>query len=419
MDSPARIKDYGAGDDLESTYVIDVSDADRIIAEALPPYPAEVRSLGDAHGAVLRQAIRADRPQPPFDRVTMDGIAIRWADWESGQREFRIAGVQAAGEPQKRLDAPNACLEVMTGAVMPEGADCVIKVEDIAVSDGAARLQDGLELASGNFVHPSGSDAAAGQSLLEPGVRLTAPRIAIAAAFGVHEITVAKPPSVAIVSTGDELVEAHETPLPHQIRLSNVYAIEAGLRMRGFSKVERHHIADDRERIQDAIAGLLDRVDMLLLTGGVSMGKFDYVPETLRALNVEQRFHKVAQRPGKPLWFGVAPGGKPVFGLPGNPVSAIVCFRRYVLHHVEAAMGLERQLNTAALAESVTFAPNMTYFMPVSLASDDSGRQIAQPLRTNTSGDFGTLGHSDAIIELPRDVAAFSAGYVAPVYRWT
>ncbi len=398
--------------------MIDVSEADRIIAAALPEYPAESRALGYAHGAIARQAVRADRPQPPFDRVTMDGIAIRHAEWKAGTRAFSIAGVQRAGEPAQRLTGDNACFEVMTGAVLPEGVDCVIKVEDVDVSDGVARVQDGLSLDPGNFIHKQGTDAQVGDLVLEPGVRLTPPRIGIAAAFGVHEISVAQPPSVAIISTGDELVEAHETPEVHQIRLSNVYAIEAGLRMRGFPSVERHHLADDRDRIQSAIAELLDRVDLLILTGGVSMGKFDYVPEALRALDVEEHFHKVAQRPGKPLWFGVAPGGKPVFGLPGNPVSALVCFRRYVLHHVERAMGLLEEPETASIAEPVTFAPNMTYFMPVSLSYDESGRQIANPLRTNTSGDFGTLGYSDAIMELPRDRSEFPAGYVAPVYRW-
>lgn len=398
--------------------MIDVFEADRIIAEALPQYPTESRSLPDAYGAVLRQEVCADRPQPPFDRATMDGIAIRCSEWEDGRRSFRIVGVQRAGEPAKGLTSAGGCYEVMTGAVMPEGADCVIKVEDIEVADGVAHVRDGLSILPGNFVHALGTDAVAGDTVLRPGVRLTPPRIAIAAAFGVHELCVAKPPSVAIISTGDELVEAHETPEIHQIRLSNVYAIEAGLRMRGFPEVERHHLPDDRDRIQSNIADLLDRVDLLILTGGVSMGKFDFVPETLRALNVEQRFHKVAQRPGKPLWFGVAPGGKLVFGLPGNPVSAIVCFRRYVLHHVERAMGLRVKPERASLAEAVSFGPKMTYFMPVSLALDDSGRQIASPLQTNTSGDFGTLGLSDAIIELPSDEAEFPAGYVAPVYPW-
>jgi len=398
--------------------LIDVIDADRIIAEALPKYATESRSLMDAYGAVLRQEVHADRPQPPFDRVTMDGIAIRHSDWDAGQRIFSITDVQPAGAPAKQLVHPNACLEVMTGAVMPEGADCVIKVEDIEVSNGSAHVQDGISLVPGNFVHKSGTDAREGDIVLEPGARLTPPRIAIAAAFGAHEISVARPPSVAIISTGDELVDAHETPQQHQIRLSNVYAIEAGLRTHGFSNVERHHLLDDRDQIQAAIAALLERFDVLLLTGGVSMGKFDYVPEALRALNVEQRFHKVAQRPGKPLWFGVAPGGQPVFGLPGNPVSAIVCFRRYVLHHIEQAMGLNTRSDNAALADPVSFKPNMTYFMPVSITADDAGRQVAHPLRTNTSGDFGSLGQSDAIIELPRDVSEFPVGYVAPLYRW-
>lgn len=398
--------------------MITVAEADRIIVEALPHYSTEKRSLKDAYGAILRQQICADRPQPPFDRVTMDGIAIRSLTYCDGVRSFSIEGVQRAGEPAKQLTQSNACLEAMTGAVMPDGADCVIKVEDIEISDGVAHVQDGLSLSPGHFVHKMGTDACAGDTVLEAGTVLTPPRVAVAAAFGAHEVRVATPPSVAIVSTGDELVEADEKPLPHQIRLSNVYAIEAGLRMRGFSNVDRHHLPDDRDRIQDVMAGLLERMDMVLLTGGVSMGKFDYVPETLRALNVEERFHKVAQRPGKPLWFGIAPGNKPVFGLPGNPVSAMVCFRRYVLHHVNQAMGLKNKPDTASLAEAVSFTPKMAYFMPVSLAADGSGRQIATPLRTNTSGDFGTLGLSDAIMELPADKTEFPAGYVAPVYRW-
>lgn len=384
----------------------------------MPECPTEARPLAEAYGAILREPIRADRDQPPFDRVTMDGIAVAYDAWAGGRREFAIAGVQRAGEPAKQSPGPEACLEVMTGAMLPDGTDCVVRIEDVTVEGDTARVHDEAALTKWNFVHAEGTDAKAGDAILEPGVRMTPTRIAVAAAFGAHMLAVTKPPSVAIVSTGDELVEAHETPQPHQIRLSNVYAIEAGLRMRGFVNVERRHLPDDKDRIRSALAELLERFDVVLLTGGVSMGKFDFVPETLKALGVEQHFHKVAQRPGKPLWFGVAPGGKPVFGLPGNPASAVVCFRRYVLHHVEKAMGLVETPEIAALAEPIDFIPDLTYFLPVALSTESGAVLTAKPLPTNTSGDFGTLGHSDAIIELPRDGSAYPAGFTAPIYRW-
>jgi molybdopterin molybdotransferase len=398
--------------------VITVSEADRRIAGALAETGHERRRLIDAAGAVLRSPIRADRDQPPFDRATMDGIAVAYESWEGGRREFAVAGTQRAGDPRQTLNDPASCMEIMTGAPLPVGADCVIRIEDIDLSNGVAKAGDVRELAPGTFVHATGTDARAGDVVLEAGVRLTPPRIAIAAAFGAETLDVAKVPSVAVVSTGDELVEVGQEPEPHQIRLSNVYAIEAGLRMRGFVEVERCHLLDDPDALRTSLGDLLERFDVLVLTGGVSMGKFDYVPETLKALAVEPVFHKVAQRPGKPLWFGVAPSGKPVFGLPGNPVSAIVCFRRYVLRHLASKMGLVERTETAALAEPVTFRPDMTYFLPVKLTTSDTGVLEAYPLRTNTSGDFGTLGQSDGIIELAQGRDDYPAGFPATVYRW-
>lgn len=399
--------------------MIDVSEADRIISASLPKYPARAVPIQDGFGAILREPILTDRDQPPFDRVTMDGIAIRHAAWERGAREFTVAGVQRAGDRQSALADAAGCIEVMTGAVMPSGADCVVRVEDLEVRNGRVFVKEGIELKPGSFVHPAASDCRKDAVLLEPGCRLTPPRIAIVASSGASTVAVAQTPRVAVISTGDELVEAGAPVEPHQVRLSNVYGIDAGLRQRGFRDVTRCHLPDDITLIRDGIGKQLVDNDVLILTGGVSMGKFDYVPQVLRELGVEQLFHKVAQRPGKPMWYGTSNDGKPVFGLPGNPVSALVCFCRFVLRHLDYAMGLsEPNPACAVLTDPISFKPDLTYFLPVALQSGEDGRLEAKPCPTNTSGDFGTLGSTDGIIELARNTAQFDAGHVAPVYRW-
>jgi molybdopterin molybdotransferase len=394
-------------------------------AEALARVLAATRVLPDervdlaaAPGRCLRQAVMAERDQPPFDRVMMDGIAIAHADAAGGQREFTIQARQMAGEPALQLDA-GQCIEIMTGAALPHGADCIVPVERISVAAGLATLEDGYQTEARQFIHAQGSDYAQGAELLSPGRVITPMDVAVIASAGLAEVAVSSDPVIRVLSTGDELVAAGEPIAPHQIRMSNGPAIVAMLAKHGFADCLHDHLIDDPGVLAERIAAHLEASDVLVLSGGVSMGKADYVPAVLARLGVEVDFHKVSQRPGKPLWFGTAPGDKAVFALPGNPVSALVCCRHYVIPSLHNACGVTAPAaEFAALTEDVTFAPDLTCFQPVRLVSNAIGQVLAMPVRTNTSGDFASLAGTDGYVELAREQSHFPSGSPVRLYQW-
>jgi molybdopterin molybdotransferase len=398
--------------------VLTTAEALETVLAAMPPLPAEACDAAAATGRVLRQPVIAERDQPPFDRVMMDGIAVRHADIASGLRDFPVLATQMAGDPAFALE-PGHCIEIMTGAALPAGADCVVPVERISVAGGIAALEDGYEAAARQFIHARGSDYAEGDELLAPGKRISPLDIAVIASAGLTQIEVSASPAVRVITTGDELVPAGEPIEPHQVRLSNGPAICALLGAHGYVDSRHDHLVDQKSVLERRIRTHLDEADVLVLSGGVSMGKADYVPEVLAALGVELVFHKVAQRPGKPMWFGMAPAGKPVFALPGNPVSALVCCRQYVVAALDKASMLPAPLpEFAALASDVTFAPDLTCFQPVSLVSSAGGQTLALPVRTNTSGDFASLSNTDGYVELARDQSNFPTGTPVLLRRW-
>jgi molybdopterin molybdotransferase len=396
------------------------AEAEGKILEALAPFPREECALAAATGRVLRTELRADRDLPPFDRVTMDGFALRTAALAAGRREFRIEATQAAGmRPFTLGPAADACVEVMTGAVLPGGADCVIPYEETGYTGPAMRLLPGATWAAGRAVHRRGSDHAAGEVIVPAGTRITGREIAVAAAVGAGVLAVSRVPNIAVVATGDELVEVGDAVAPHQIRRSNDHALRAALALAGYPRVERFHLHDMRHEIEHMLWHIIAEFDVVLITGGVSKGKFDFLPAELDAQGVKKIFHGVAQRPGKPLWFGLNPDGKPVFALPGNPVSAYTCLHRYVLPGLAHASGLPpARPRDAALAVPVTFKPALAYFLPVRIASGARGELLATPDPGNTSGDFTGLVGTDGFIELPAGQTEFPAGYVAPFRPW-
>jgi molybdopterin molybdotransferase len=398
---------------------IDVADAAALIASNMPAYPATPLPLDDCAEGILREAVCAERDQPPFDRVTMDGIAIRHAAFAGGRREFRVVGTQAAGAAALSLGNDANCVEIMTGAALPADADTVIPVERIQRQDEVAILEPGYEPGAGQFVHRRGSDHAAGQPLLVPGVRLGPPEMAVLTISGKASFAIGRWPRLAVISTGDELVEPGLPIEPFQIRSSNDRAIVASLRRRGCLSATRARLPDEPAELRRVIAALHEAHDVLVLSGGVSMGKYDYVPQIMAELGVELVFHKVLQRPGLPMWFGVSADRKPVFALPGNPVSSLVCFVRYVAPAIERALGLARQhRERVRLAETVRFEPDLTWFLPVALKVTADGNWEAIPRPTNTSGDFVSLAGTDGFVELPRGQADFPAGFPAEFFPW-
>ena len=395
------------------------AEAERIVRAHMRPLAVESLPLAQCAGAVLREEVCAERDQPPFDRVAMDGIAIAAEAVRAGRRQFKVQGVQAAGDAPHSLRDATHCIEIMTGAMLPAGCDAVVPVERIARQGDVATLEEGFDIQAWKNVHRRASDTLAGAQVLAPGTVLHAPEIAVAAAAGRARLQVGAQPAVMVVSTGSELVEPGEAIEPHQVRRSNAYGLVAQLRLRGLTRVADDHAIDDPQVLRDTLERHLATHDVLVLTGGVSAGRLDLVPKVLGDLGVQKHFHKIAQRPGMPMWFGVAPSGTAVFGLPGNPVSTLVCLARYVLPALSAAAGrAAAEPEVVALAAPVRITPPLAYFLPVRLVRDAAGAVTAQPRPTNGSGDFTSLVGTDGFVQLPPGPNEYAARFVAPLYRW-
>lgn len=393
-------------------------EATHTISKAVADFGSEAVALDKAIGRVLRQPVHAERDQPPFDRVMMDGIAIRSADFDKGERNFPIQSRQHAGDRAHRLEA-GKCIEIMTGACVPDGADCIVPVERMTVSDGVARIEAGYSAELRQHIHARGSDHAEGTQLLRPGTRIAPADIAIISSAGLPEVDVARLPVIRVISTGNELVPAGKPIDAQQIRESNGPAVVAMLKQKGYCDCQHDHLVDDVAILESRIAAHLEEADVLVLSGGVSMGKADFVPQVLESLGVEVVFHKISQRPGKPMWFGIGPKKQAVFALPGNPVSTLVCCRHYVIPALANASGASPgNPEFAALAQDVAFRPKLTCFLPTRLVSNAAGTLLALPVHTNTSGDFASLTGTDGYVELALEDTFFETGTTVPLHRW-
>jgi molybdopterin molybdotransferase len=348
----------------------------------------------------------------------MDGIAFVHDEFLNGRRRFRIAGTVAAGAKPLALPAPDCCLEVMTGAMLPPGTDTVVPVEDIETVAGHAQVSDNAKVSLRGNIHCKGIDAREGDVLLAGGAVLRGPELAIAASAGATRLAVSREPRICVISTGDELVPADAQPLPWQIRRSNAYGIAGTLLRHGYDQLTDMHVADDPTRVREAVAEALASSDVLILSGGVSAGRFDHVPDALRDLGVERVFHKVAQRPGKPLWFGVHPSGKAVFALPGNPVSTLICLVRYALPALRIMRGATPgNPILAALGEPFENRHDITLFVPVDQIITGQSCGMLKPHPTHGSGDFAALAGTAGFVELaPKQ--KYETNGLAPFYTW-
>lgn len=367
---------------------------------------------------MLRQDVEAERDNPPFDRVCMDGVAVASSAFLDGRRSFRLQATQAAGDLPLTLASPDAAIEAMTGAVLPQGTDCIIPLEEYDLADGMLTLKAEAAAEPWRNVQRRGSDSAPGVPMLTAGMRLGAAEVAVVASAGLAEVLVSRQPRISVVSTGDELIEPGQPIADHQVRRSNAYGVAAALRLHGYAEVTDQHLRDEEALMRTRLGEILATRDVLVLSGGVSRGKFDFVPAALKALGVEEVFHQVAQRPGRPMWFGVGPAGQLVFGLPGNPVSTLVCLIRYVLPALRATMG-QRPARPERIATSEAMADRkMTYFMPVAVGDAGAGASLVQARPPHGSGDFLALAGTDGFIELPPQPDGYPAGFVADFYRW-
>lgn len=383
----------------------------------MPAFGSERVPLDRAIGRMLRQDVHAERDQPPFDRVMMDGIAIAVGD--GSRRRFTRLGAQMAGMAGQALDDTAGCIEVTTGAMLPPGCDSVVPVEQVRREGDEFVLADDGHPQPRQFIHPRGSDCRQGAPLLHAGVRIRAPEMAVLAANGVAQVEVSAIPPIAIIATGDELADVDQPLADGQIRRSNDRALAAVLASHGFDDIELTRVPDDLAATRATLADLLARKRVLVLSGGVSVGQRDFVPEALRSLGVEKVLHRLAQRPGKPLWFGIGPTGQVVFALPGNPVSVLVCAVRHMLPALQQSMGATpRAPERVVLAAEAGRHPALTCFVPVRVHHDDAGRALATPVPSRTSGDFSMLPATDGVVELAPSAEAAPAGTLATLYRW-
>ena len=426
--------------------MISVKEALQTVLNSAQDFGVEKIPFIKSVGRILKEDIKADRDFPPFNRVSMDGIAIDFKEFSSRLRsnrylQFKIEGIQAAGSEQITLLNPENCIEVMTGAVLPNNCDTVIRYEDVTIENGIATININ-EINKNQNIHQKGKDGKVGDLLIPQNTIISAAEIGVLATVGKSTIKVAKQPKVMIVSTGDELVGVDETPLAHQIRRSNVFTLVSLLEKLHIPS-ETAHLTDDKPMLREKIRTYLSTYDVLLFSGAVSKGKFDFLPEVFEELGVEKLFHKVAQRPGKPFWFGRAATlsieqnavGKNglkytdkrtenkyqnktvVFGFPGNPISTFVNCLAYFYPWYYRSVGVEQQEENAILTEDVSFKPNLAYFLQVQL-SYRFGHLIATPIKGNGSGDLASLINADAFIQLPADQIEFKKGEVFKIIRY-
>ncbi len=400
--------------------LISVKEVTEIIQNQTVNFGVEEVNFQESLHRVLKENVVADRDFPPFNRVSMDGIAIKFNQFQNGKRDFKIEGIQPAGSPQLTLKNNENCIEVMTGATLPNNVDSVIPYELVTIKNGIATINL-QEIKHFQNVHKKGKDRKKNDVILTENTLISSADIGVLATVGKYKVNVAKQPKVMIISTGDELVAVNENPLDCQIRRSNVYTLISLLENLNI-KADNVHISDDKEKLKTTISKILNNYDVLLFSGAVSKGKFDFIPEVLNELKVEKLFHRVSQRPGKPFWFGrIASsitdnlGTKKntvVFAFPGNPVSTYVSCLRYFQPWYKKSVGLDAtNKNFAILDQDYTFKPNLTYFLQVKL-TNKNGSIYATPLTGHGSGDLANLADVDGFLEIPKGKDLFLKGAV-------
>ncbi|MDC8106998.1 molybdopterin molybdotransferase MoeA [Chryseobacterium sp. PTM-20240506] len=395
--------------------MISVQQAENIISSQIRDFGTEDISYENALGRILAEDILADRDLPPFDRPTVDGIAISFKSYEKGVRNFTIKAVQAAGEAPVFIDEENNCVEIMTGAALHSSMDTVIRYEDILIKNNVANIN--IDVKKGQNIHLKGRDKKVGEILVKANQVITPSILGIAASVGKTFLKVKKLPRVAIISTGDEMVSPDITPTPFQLRRSNGITIQSVLEKYRIS-ADWLHWNDDLELIKKELSQCIDRYDILLMSGGVSMGKFDYLPKACEELGIEKLFHKIKQRPGKPFWFGKSRNEKLIFAFPGNPVSVFMCLHRYFIPWLEKSLEIPETVRYAVLQNDIDFPFPLQYFAQIKLSVNRSGQVIAESVNTNGSGDFSHLAETHAFIELPLEKNEFKKGEVYTIWKY-
>lgn len=368
----------------------------------------EAIALRCSDGRVLASAVCADRDYPPFNRSARDGFACRSEDLKTVPARLRVIGETRAGEPSRYELGPGETVEIMTGAPGPGNADCVVMVE-YSRRDGDHVILES-SLAPGRNLVPKGSEGARGSVVLEAGARIDYPSIALLASVGAAQVDVFRKPRVAILSTGDEIVQLDRIPEDFQIRNSNAHSLAAQVERRGGEAVMLPVAADELDATRRLVLQGLE-ADMLLLSGGVSMGKYDLVEQVLAELEAEIAITAVAIQPGKPLVFGTC-RGKPVFGLPGNPISTMVTFEVFARSAMDLLSGrpdASLPFTQARMAHDFTHNPALTRFLPARISGDYAGARVER-IHWQGSGDLVSAARANCYLVAERGREAWAAG---------
>ncbi len=390
--------------------MLTIDQARQQILEGLPRVAGEAVGIVQASGRILHSDVFARRTLPPWDNSAMDGFAVRSAELPA---TLPVAGSVVAGDPPGVVLEPGTTLRIMTGAPLPSGADAVVMREEVDDQQSSADFLNRPE--PGAHIRRAGDDIRAGDRLLAAGVALGPGEIAAVAGQGQAEVEVSHRPRVAILSTGDELVPIGTEPGPGQIVASSACALAAQVREAGGHPIDLGIAADRREHLI-ALLRQGTEADVLITTGGVSVGDFDLVKDTLAEVGVTVAFWRVAIKPGKPLVFGHTADGNPMFGLPGNPVSTMVGFELFVrptLLAMQGASRIHRPRAEVVLAEPYPKRPGRVHFVRATLRQAGGGLE-AIPLRHQGSGMLSSMVGVDALVEVPRDLGDVAAGTRLP-----
>ena len=384
-----------------------------ITMSSVPELSEECVPLEEARGRVLAGALHADRPLPPYDRVMMDGICFSAADLCDNYM-IPIAGDHPAGSPAPSATPTGHCWEIMTGACLPSDCDTVIPYEQLTRHDKHFSIAPG-SFTPGRFIHRKGADYSEGDILVLSDTIINSRVAAVAATVGATTLRVIHRPRVALLTTGDEVTDPTATPAAHEVRQSNATALREALSAAGAVVTRYQHLPDDRDATISAVADG-QNCDLLIVCGGISKGKYDFVRPAIEELWGPPAFHGVAQRPGKPLAFWK--GTPPIFALPGNPMSVQITFHRFVLPFLKASLKQSAPSHTVSLSAQITFEPQLAYSLPVKIQQEESCL-IAHPLPLKNSGDFASAIESDGFIELPAEKASFPKGTLVSYRPWT
>jgi molybdopterin molybdotransferase len=398
--------------------MIPVSEAIQIIKDRTPPLAAESVDLHDALGRILAQDVIADSDLPPFDRSQMDGYAVCAADVEQAPAKLRIVGESAAGRGWHREMQSGEAVRIMTGAPVPKGADSVQQVELTRELNGGSEVEILQPVAYGRSIVKQGAEIEIGQLVVKAGEPINAGAIAVLASFGYARVEVGMRPRVAVLATGSELVAVDNRPGRDQIRDSNNFSISAYARLAGAAVETLPLAGDNTALLKRQIGEASERSDVVVTSGGVSVGVYDFTKAALKDLGAEVFFERVRLRPGKPTVFARLPNGTLFFGLPGNPVSVSVTFNLFARTSILVMQGAAQvglQAESAVLGRSVKGAMERESYLPATLHTDGDARLVAEPLKWGGSSDFVAFARATSLIGDPQDTRTAEAGTLVPV----